>query len=155
MDMAADRMRRVWGYLAIAVVGGTAITLAARLLGGPGGVLGLDHDGQVLTMALGAALALAWTMVFAALSFHSSDEFRQQGSMIAWYWGGSAGLAVSSPIYVFVMMGGLTMIGLAPRLAPTVAAVAARSFMMGYLLPVLLQVAGFFVVRTWWRASKR
>jgi len=94
-------------------------------------------------------------MAFGVLSFRSSDEFKQQGSMIAWYWGGAGGLAVASPIYVFILLGGLRMIGLEPKLAPAVGIVAARSFMMGFMLPVLAQGVGFCVVRAWWQASKR
>ncbi|HEX4097360.1 MAG TPA: hypothetical protein VHX64_11570 [Caulobacteraceae bacterium] len=155
MDIVEHRTRRVWGYLAIAVAGGAVIAFAAKWVLLSKGLLGLDYDARALVMVFGAALAMVWTMTFSVLSFHSSDEFKQRGSMIAWYWGGTAGLAVAAPIYVFIMLGGLTMIGLEPRLTPAVASVATRCFMMGFMLPVLLQIAGFFAVRTWWRASKR
>ena len=78
-------------YLVVGVVAAVLIGIpAARLLAHPG-AFGLDTATRLLLRTLAATLAMVVTIVFATLSFRSADEFKQQASKFAWYWGGAGG----------------------------------------------------------------
>ena len=146
-----DRRRlRAWAYLAAALIGGIAIAEAPLVLVGRPVVHGVVDPGRVVVWTIATALAMAWAVVFAVLLFRNQDEFGRQASQVGWYWGASLGLAVSAPVFVFVALGGLH--GLWPGVPA--GRDLARAFVAGYYLPILLQVAGFLAVRTWWRLSK-
>jgi hypothetical protein len=142
---------RAWSYLATAIVGGVMIAIGPGFLVGRPVVHGRIEPDRLVIWTLAFAVAMAWTIVFSTLNFRSSDEFQQQTSRVAWYWGSAIGLAVSLPIYGFISFGGLHWLWPA---IPSSGALA-RAFMTGYGLPVLAQLLGFVVVRTWWRMSKR
>jgi len=152
--MSNPRARRYWTYSAIALIGPIALMGPATMLVHKG-AFGLDDQTRVLLRTLVSTLATAWTVTFAAISFRYVDEFKQQGSMFAWYWGGLIGIAVAAPIFVFIMAGGLTLIWHQPPLPKPAAIAAARAFVLGFLLPIVCQFVGFLAVRAWWGASKR
>ena len=151
MDMFEKRNIQIWGYQAVGLVGGIAILFVPLMaLGRPASGHGI-YPLVIVLMTLSSAAALGWVYVFARLSFRRMDEFVQQGSRVAWYWGGIAGLALSAPVAVFIALGGLHW--LSP--ASPIGSPLARAFMLGYALPVVLQLAGFLIVASWWRLAKR
>ena len=153
--MPASRTRQSLIYLAIAVAGACLIWVPAGLVLAHKNALGLDDPTRLVIRIVACTLAMAWATTFATVSFRYSDEFTQQGSMVAWYWGGAIGLALAAPIFVFIALGGLGMVLRAPALPAPAAIAATRLFTLGFCLPLFCQGAGFFVVRTWWRVSKR
>ena len=62
-----------------------------------------------------------------------------------------AGLMASVPIFAFIGMGGLHWLNPASDAGPTVA----RAFTNGYLLPMMMQVAGATGFALWHRLAKR
>ena len=153
--MTSLRARRSLIYLLVAVVGAFLLWIPATLMLAHKGAFGLDYPTRLLIQILAATVSVAWATAFATVSFRYSDEFTQQGSMFAWYWGGAIGLAVAAPIYAFIALGGLGLVLHGPPLPPVAAVAATRAFMLGFGLPLFCQGAGFFAVRTWWRLSKR
>ena len=149
--MLENQSLKIWGYAALGILGGGLIALVPLAIASHGA--GHPHVGPavVVVATISAAAAMAWALVFATLSFRSADEFLQQGSKVAWYWGGSIGLAATLPAYVFIGFGGLHM--LAPSIP--VRADLGWAFALGYGLPVVAQLIGFLVVAGWWRLAKR
>ena len=137
-----------WGFIGVGAVGAMAIVLV------PMSIIGVPVYGnpvRLVVMSLAAALAMAWNVAFQARAFRTLDEFAQTASKFAWYWGGSIGLAASLPIFAFVAWGGLHW--LAPSIP--VGTNLLRALMVGYLLPVFAQLAGFLIAWVYWQASKR
>jgi hypothetical protein len=158
----SSRSLRSWGYLGVGVVAAYLVWIPAALLLAHPGAFGLDFATRELLRTLAATLAMLVAIVFATLGFRAADEFTQQASKFAWYWGGAGGVAVSAPIYVFVVTGGLRLLGLARPLVPTAPATmaavgraGASGFMLGYALMGVSLLAGFAVARLWWSLAKR
>lgn len=155
--MPDQRELRTWGYWAAVIAGALVLVYGGLFLAyGPvGRELGLGF--RVGAMTISTALAGVWALVFATLIYRNMDEFGQQASRVAWYWGCGFGLVAALPIYVFVMTGGLNLVENIPvsHLAPAEAQARAGIFRLGFLIPVLTQFAGFLAVRTWWTLSKR
>ena len=107
---------------------------------------------RIVVTTAAAAAAVAWMVVFIRRMFVRMDEFQQQGSRVAWYWGGTIGLACSTPIYAFIGLGGLHWLWPANF---HLGGDLYRAFVMGYALPILCQVIGSAVVGAWWRMSRR
>jgi hypothetical protein len=157
MDMTDERQLRTWGYWAALIVGALGVAYAGPFLAyGPIGH-GLGLSFRVAAMTISSALAVGWAIGFAVLIYRNTDEFGQQASRFAWYWGCAFGLAAALPLYVFVVSGGLGLIEgvTVSHLTPAEARARVAIFRMGFLIPVLTQMAGFAVVRTWWWAAKR
>jgi hypothetical protein len=152
--MSNPRIRRYWTFFGLAIVGLIALMVPSAMLVHKD-AFGLDAQTRVLLRTLTSTLAMAWTVTFAAISFRFTDEFKQQGSMFAWYWGGLIGVAVAAPIFVFIMAGGLALLWHQSPLPKPAALASGRAFALGFFLPLACQFAGFFVVRAWWDASKR
>jgi hypothetical protein len=89
---------------------------------------------------------LAWAAWFAIASFRRAEEFVQERSKFAWYWGSLIGLLVAVPVFALIAMGGLPWIASGSD--------ATRAFKLGMVLPIASQVAGFIVMSVWWRATK-
>jgi hypothetical protein len=149
-------------YLVIGVVASLLVWLPAAFLLAHPGAFGLDFPTRGLLRTLAASVAMILILVFATLSFRNADEFNQQASKFAWYWGGAGGAAVSAPIYVFIATGGLRLLGLVKASAPTASVSAAAvgragvgGFVLGYDLMALSMLAGFVVARVWWTLAKR
>lgn len=151
--MLSGRTIRSWGYLAVAMVGAGVIWVAPALLLSHPGALGLAAATRLLLRVLAATFAMAWAVIFAALAYRAQDEFTQEASKFAWYWGGAIGVGVSAPIYVFIALGGLHLIGAGPPAAERHAAFL--GFAAGYGLMAASLVVGFAVARVWWTVSKR
>jgi drug/metabolite transporter (DMT)-like permease len=137
-----------WGYIGIGAVGGLAIVLVPMSIFGPP-IYG--NPLRLVVMSVAAALAMAWNVTFQAQAFRKLDEFAQNASKFAWYWGGSIGLAASLPIFAFAAWGGLHW------LAPSIPSGTniLRALLVGYMLPVFAQLAGFLLAWVYWYASKR
>jgi uncharacterized membrane protein len=158
--MFSQRSLRVLGYGLVGIFGAYAFILGAlRVIYGPAaGVLG--HDGRIVATTLAAVAGVIWAAVFARLMFLNTDEFGQQASRVAWYWGGALGLLASLPIFVFVEFGGLTLLLSHATLAadhytPAEGRARAAILRLGYLIPVVTQTIGFLLVRGWWWLTKR
>jgi hypothetical protein len=155
--MPDRRQLRTWGYWAALLVGAFVVAYAGRFLAyGPIG-RGLGQGFRVSVMTADAALAAALALTLAVLMYRNMDEFGQQASRVAWYWGCGFGLVAALPLYMFVVTGGLGLVeGVsATHLAPAEAQARASTFRLGFLMPLVMQAAGFAVVRTWWSLSKR
>jgi len=160
--MFEQRTLRVWGYsLAGGLVAFIVWIVGVRLVWGPGASV-LGHDGRIVATTLAAAASMACLAASARFAFRQMDEFYQQGSRVAWYWGGIVGLLVSVPIAIFVEFGGLTLLApyasaihVTSHLTPEEGRARVAIFRMDYLLPVLAQGIGFAIVAAWWRLSKR
>jgi hypothetical protein len=145
------RTLSVWKFMLLATVGGVGLMLAPRLLFGP--VNPADFGtARILQVAIPAAFAMGWAYVMAAMAFRRLDEFQQEASKFAWYWGGTLGLALSNAAYAFIALGGLHW--LAPG-SFQMGAEIFRAFRLGFLLGIGCPVAGFFAVRLWWQVAKR
>jgi hypothetical protein len=151
--MPSERTLRSWGYIAVAAVGGLLIWIGPLFLLAHRGAFGLSDTTRLFARVVAASLAMAWTVVFAGLAYRAQDEFTQEASKFAWYWGGALGVGASAPIYVFVALGGLNLIGAGPPLAERHAAFV--GFVSGYALMGISLLAGFAVARIWWTVSKR
>ncbi len=151
--MPSERTLRSWGWMALAAVGGFVIWVGPVVLLAHRGAFGLSDTTRLFVRVMAASLAMAWTVVFAGLAYRAQDEFTQEASKFAWYWGGAIGAGVSAPIYVFIVLGGLRLIGVGPPAAASKA--AALAFAYGYGLLALSLVAGFAVARIWWTVTKR
>ncbi len=151
--MPSERTLRSWGWMAVAAVGGLVIWVGPVILLLHHGAFGLTDTARLFVRVVAASLAMAWAVVFAALGYRAQDEFTREASKFAWYWGGALGVGVSAPIYVFVALGGLRLIGAGPP--PDARRAATLAFEAGYLLMGLSLVVGFAVARIWWAVSKR
>jgi hypothetical protein len=153
--MPSQRTMRYWRNIGAAVAGVVVLWVIPALLLSDANAFGLAYSTRLVLQTLAATAATTWGAVFAVLIFRQYDEFAQQGSKFAWYWGGLIGTMASAPIFVFIARGGLRLVGLEPMLPPPVLMVAFRSFTLGYGLLICFQLAGFLVARAWWKASKR
>lgn len=136
------------GYALAAWIGAWVLVLVPMHLLGVGRGAFPSPPG-VLLLRTGLTLAAcAWTIPFVLRIWRADDEYARAGSKFAWYWGGSLGLLLSLPAYVFLFSGGLNWLwpaayhwGLTPG----------HAFQLGYLLPVVLQFLGFLAALAWWR----
>jgi hypothetical protein len=145
------RTLSVWKFMALAMLGGVGIILLPRLVFGPVGPADFG-TARVLQFAVPAVFAMVWAYVLSVMAFRRLDEFQQEASKFAWYWGGTLGIALSYAVYAFVSLGGLHW------LAPTSFQTGAeffRAFRLGFLLGVGSPLLGFLAVRLWWQAAKR
>jgi hypothetical protein len=149
--MFGGRGWRTWKFTLAGGAGALALMFGSQFVFDRMGPHGLGTS-RVLIPTLGAAVAIAWAFVMAALAFRQLDEFQQAAGRFAWYWGGSLGMAFSVVGYVFIGQGGLHWLdpahfGLGKDLF--------RAFAIGYALGIGGPVLGFFAMRLWWQAAKR
>lgn len=149
--MAESRTARKWKNLAIAMVGGLAISAAPLLFFGRSHAASPDPT-RIMVVTIDSAVAMAWILVFTVRMFRSLDEYAQHRARVGWYWGAAIGLAASAPAYAFIGLGGLHWLWpdrfhLGKDLF--------QAFVMGYMLPVLFQAGGAMVASLWWRWAKR
>ena len=149
--MPAKRNVRLWTYAVAGLGGALALECLPFLLFGHATPPPFPSAARILQLTIVMTLAVAWGVAFAILYFRNSDEFTQEGSRVAWYWGGVMGIAASAPVFTFVEAGGLHWLWPSTPVGPELA----RAFAMGYALPVVTQLAGFFIVAAWWQLSKR
>jgi hypothetical protein len=143
------RTLTIWGYRAAAIVGGTLLVfLPTQLIGGR--VQGEPDVTSIVVATIAAAIAMGWTLYFARRADHRGDEFMRARSKTSWYLGSSVGVALSLPVFAFVALGGLHWID--PSI-PTGRPLA-LAFSYGYLLPVVMQLLGYFVAYAWWTRAK-
>jgi hypothetical protein len=150
--MVEKRTVAVWINGAIGVAGAFAIFVLPVLAMGPAARGGAPTPERILVTTFAAAASVAWVVFFTRRMFVRLDEFQQQGSRVAWYWGGSLGLAASTPLYAFIGLGGLHWLWPATFHLGTD---LYRAFVVGYMLPILCQVLGAVAVGAWWRLSRR
>jgi hypothetical protein len=151
--MIERRDRRAWAYALTGVAGAWAIMMLAALIPGRPALHGpiVIEPTRVVLITLAAGLAVAWGSWFARLSFKRFDEFLQEGSKFAWYWGGTLGIAVSAPLYVFIGAGGLHVLDPARPVGRELAA----AFVLGYSVLLFPQALCFLGVYFWWKRSRR
>ena len=144
------RTLTIWGYKAAAIVGGTLLVFVPTQL--IGGRLHGDTDvTNIVVATIAAAAAMGWTFYFARRADHRADEFMRARSKTSWYLGGGIGVAASLPIFAFIALGGLHWLDPAiPAGRPL-----ALAFSYGYLLPVVMQLIGYFVAYAWWTQARR
>jgi hypothetical protein len=128
--------------------GGSAALLSHR-------AFGLDPDARIWLRVIGAGLGMAWTVAFAALAFRAQDEFTQEASKFAWYWGGAIGAAASAPVYTFIAFGGLRLLGFTSSLPRAANLALFHAFALGYSLLAVSLILGFGIARLWWSLSRR
>ena len=147
--MVESRSLQRWILALVAVAGGVGILFLPDLL------FGGAHPGRdsavVLAKSVSALAAVAWAAVFALAAFRRADEFNQERSKFAWYWGSLFGLAAATPLAAFIGAGGTRWLNPAAATDPQIA----HAFALGVLLPLAAQVVGFAAVSLWWRATRR
>ena len=147
--MSIDRRSwDIWKFSLFAVVGAFAIILTPILIFGARDTVG---TARVLIPTGATALGVGWATWMATLSFRRLDEFQQEASKFAWYWGGSMGVAASAVGYVFVGQGGLHWLDPAHF---HLGRELFRAFQWGYLIGIAFPLVGFIVARIWWTAAK-
>ena len=140
----------VWKFMIAAWVGGLAILLGSRLVfpTSPADI----GTSRVMITTVTVAVATAWALWMAVLAFRRLDEFQQEASKFAWYWGGSIGLAASVVGYAFIGLGGLHWLDPAHfHLGKDLF----TAFQVGYVLGIACPFVGFLVARACWTVSKR
>lgn len=148
---------RRWLNLAVGIIGYVGLVLVSVwLIWGPGKA-SLDQGGRIMLTVLAYVIGIVWALFFAVRAFQAGDEFVQQRSRVAWYWGGLFGLAASAPVFIFIRLGGLTLIQNTPYLHLTPAEGQTRViiFTTGYMLAIVPQFIGFAIASAWWKWSKR
>ena len=146
--------QRSWGFWRSTLIGwagAIAVIVAPIVMFGP--VTGADVGTvRILIPTAAAAVAIAWSYWMATRAFRHIDEFHREAGRFAWYWGGSAGLALSAVGYVFIGQGGLHW------LDPVhfhLGRDLFRAFQWGYLLGIGTPMAGFLVARLFWKVTRR
>ncbi|HEY3948560.1 hypothetical protein [Phenylobacterium sp.] len=142
--MIDRRSIQTYAFGAVGVIGAIAIMFAPRMV--------FSHpaaaDGAYVAATLACvAVAFAWALWFSVAAFRRAEEFAQERTKFAWYWGSMAGVVVAVLIY------GLIASGAAPGLLEGVTPIRAFGFGMASLL--VAQLAGRLVLSAWWRATKR
>lgn len=149
--MPGARRLRVWGFGVVGFVGAMAIMASRRLLAPDLGPRYHPSWPPVLTIVAVTIAAIIWAVVFARLSFRSEDEFGMEGQKHAVFWGNLIGLAAFAPLYVFVGLGGLSLLDPAlPFSRPL-----SFAFALGAGLLIVLQFGGFLIALAAWRLAKR
>ncbi len=143
--MVDRRTLRTWTYAAIALVGAIPIMFLPEIIFRPTPPAG-DAGFTAVTVACMAA-ALAWASWFAIASFRQSEEFVQERSKFAWCWGSVTGIVIAVPIFALIGAGGLPWIASGRE--------ATHAFTLGAGLMLAAQLAGYFAMSAWWRATKR
>lgn len=114
------------------------------------GAAGLSAGGRILAGTAGVTALVAWWAIFNARLNRNLDEYQRWNERRAWYVGGLAGLLLSVPVFAFVGLGGLRWLNLAADAGPA----ASRAFAHGYMLPLVLQVAGSTAYAVWRRFAR-
>jgi hypothetical protein len=147
--MMDRRNLKSWIFAFVAVAGALPILfLPNLLLAGP---QPLGDQPVVFVKTVCTVAAIAWAAVFAVIGFRRAEEFSQERSKFAWYWGSMVGLVAGTPLLVFVGLGGLHW----PSRPGSADTQLGHAFALGAGLVLFAQVLGFAVVSIWWRATRR
>jgi hypothetical protein len=143
--MVDRRSLQSWTYAAVAVAGSVPILFLPNLMYRPTPPAG--DAGYTAVKVACMAVGLAWAAWFAIAAFRRAEEFVQERSKFAWYWGSLMGLVIAVPVFGLIAMGG----------APWIASGhdATRAFKIGLALPLAAQMMGAVVMSAWWRATRR
>lgn len=138
--MTIQRQRRMnsLGLFAIGIVAG--VVLAAQQLTD----MRLPMWGRVVLVAfvVGGAMVLTWRW------WQMLDEVAREAHKFAWYWGGSAGMAIGGLVAILVDGGRIA----APLLdGPT----PSDGFVVGALMVMVAQLIGYMVAWAGWWWSRR
>jgi hypothetical protein len=136
--------------MAAGILGAVAIIGAAKLIAPH--PHGAPTPASIVTFTIASTLAGAWATVLATMAFRRLDEFQRAASKFAWYWGGTIGILVSLPVYVFVYLGGLHWLDPAHF---HLGAELAFAFRLGYGLAVVSLLLGFLVGLGVWRITRQ
>lgn len=130
-----------FAVIVLVLVATMRLGLGARLTG----------SARILVGTAGATLLVLWWGVFGLRIARAQDEYQRWMEHRTWYVGGLAGLLVSVPVYTFVGLGGLHWLNLATDPQPA----AGGAFTGGYMLAVMMQVAGATAYGVWSRFARR
>jgi len=136
-----------------AVIGSAGfVALAAALVmilrtGGSG----LSELDRVVVGTLGFLVLVGWWGFWMARSFRAKDEYLRHVERASWFKGGLIGLMASVPVYAFIGLGGLHWLNPQSPFGQDIS----RAFALGYMLPMLMQVAGVLIVALWMRLARR
>jgi hypothetical protein len=149
--MAMSRNLAVSAYAGVAVVGAFLIIEVPHLVFSGQPPRPPPNPGLIALTTICALIGVTWAMVFAALAFRRMGEFEREASKFSWYWGSTAGIALSGVLYTFIGLGGLTLIDPSHPIGTPLF----RAFVTGYSLPIVSQLVAFLAVRLWWQVAKR
>lgn len=128
------KARAMVGLLLVGAASGLAVGLASAFDAAYPIVIGI----AVVAMALAGALTVVW--------WRAADEAVREAHKWAWYWGGSAGLAVGMILMLTVHHAGLeALVGDDPR----------EAFVMGMMSLALCQLAGYALAWAGWWLARR
>ena len=138
--MTIQQQRRMTsiGLLAMGVV--TGLVLAAKQLG--------DFELPLWARGLLVAAVVGGGLVFTVRWWRLLDEVAREAHKFAWYWGGSAGMALGGLVAILIDGGRIA----APLFqGPT----ASDGFVAGALTVMIAQSIGYFVAWIgWWWARR-
>ncbi len=147
--MTERRALTVIGYTAVALVGGTCISLVPLFVMGPANPHRAFNVARMVVGTAGVALATGWTIYFSTRAYLALDEFQRERSKTAWYWGGLIGLGASVPPFFFIGVGGLHWLN--PEIQ--IGFHLLRAFLIGYFLAIIPMTCGFVIARYWPRST--
>jgi hypothetical protein len=147
----------LWGVIGKSVLGLLALLLVLFITGigfgylGAKGVVTMDAA-LVWIMAVFAGLIMIGSLLVGAAWMRSIDEAAREAHKSAWYWGGTAGMAVGGV--------GIILAGLPQSEAWVLASVNGRTDPAAYMAAgafgiLLLMLAGYGVVWAWWWLARR
>lgn len=148
--MAATQTRNVYSAALVGGVGFVALSALLVLMLRTGGS-GLTEAGRIVVGSLGFTILIGWWGFWMARSFHAKDEYLRHVERASWFLGGLAGLMASVPVYAFIGLGGLHWLNPQSPVGPSLS----RAFAFGYMLPMMMQVAGVLAVALWMRLRRR
>ena len=148
MESQRDRKRRT---LILMGMGGFLIIAGLLVMMRRDGLLHITGPARILAGTAGTAVLVGWWGLFALRLAGAQDEYQRWAVHRAWYCGGLPGLIVSVPVFTFIGLGGLHWLNPATDFGP----VAARAFTSGYMLPLMMQVAGSTAWAVWTRFVKK
>ena len=142
------------GALIATLLGGVVAIFVCGAIAGYAEASGASVNQTVVTAAVAvlAIVGMAVSFAIGTLWMRSIDEAAQEAHKSAWYWGGSAGLAIGGVALILAMLPGAaswTLPGLMDRTDP--AAYAA----MGAVGLMTLMLLGYGVVWAWWWLARR
>ncbi|HEY1425338.1 MAG TPA: hypothetical protein VGF50_01585 [Caulobacteraceae bacterium] len=133
---------RIAGPLGALVLAGLTLLVFRRPHAAP-----VAEPGRFAALLVMTVVIMGWSFGFAWLTARKEDEYTLTAAKYAWFWGGLIGLVSSVPVLAFVAWGGLTMFGLA-AFGPS--RDKAFCLILGYMIAVVFQFAGYVIARVWW-----
>ncbi|MBJ7486004.1 hypothetical protein [Brevundimonas sp.] len=146
----------LWGVIGKSVLGLLGLLVLLFVTGVAFGYMSAhgvmtSDDAVVWIMTIFAVLVMIGSLWVGVAWMRSIDEAAREAHKSAWYWGGTAGMAVGG---VGVILSGLDQAE-ALRFAVSGRTDPAAYMAAGAMLMLLLMLAGYTIVWAWWWLARR